>query len=81
MTLIDRLREAKGPDNALDMEIDIALFRPGAEFVSVSPNAAGTKLVFKRHDGSTATFLAWDHTLTKSSREYAIALLLAKDSK
>lgn len=75
--LIERVRAATGPDNALDIDIDIALFTPDSQHVSVRPNAHGTKCVYQRHDGGTDTFWSSDHTLTPDSRETAIRRLLA----
>lgn len=75
--LVERLRQATGPDNALDIAIDIALFKPDRDHVSVRANNAGTKLVYTRPDGRTDTFLARDHTLNERRRFKAIALLTA----
>jgi hypothetical protein len=75
--LIEKLRANTGPSNALDMEIDIALFKPDAMHVAVRANEAGTKLVYTRHDGRTDTYWANDHTLDDVSRELAIEQLRA----
>ena len=73
--LVGRVEAATGCDNALDIEIEIALFRPDALHKSVRANAAGTKLVFTRHDGSTNTHWAFDHTLSPTTRKAAIQAL------
>ena len=79
--LLERLRAARKPDNSLDIAVDIALFRPDDEFVSVAPNSAGTKLVYRAADGRTQTYWAQDHTLNRASIQTAIAALQAlKDS-
>lgn len=75
--LIERVRKSRSTSNALDIEIDVALFKPDSEYVSVAPNSAGTKLVFRLADGTTRTHWAEDHTLTGESRDRAIALLKA----
>ena len=75
--LLKRVESCSGPDNALDIAIDIALFTPDEKHVSVMANAAGTKLVYARRGGGSDTFWASDHTLTAGSRETAAALLRA----
>lgn len=77
--LIERVERTRETNNRLDCEIDIALFKPDRYFSSVRMNAAGTKLVYTRRDGSTATFWSCDHTLTADSRTKALALLRALD--
>lgn len=75
--LLERVKAARGYSNALDIEIDIALFKPDSRYLSVHPNAAGTKLVYRLADGSTRTHWAEDHTLNQDSIERAIRLLSA----
>jgi hypothetical protein len=79
--IIEKLEKARGPDNALDIEIDIALFKPDDWHVSVRANAAGTKLVYTRHDGGTDTYRAWDHTLGAAARNLAVERLRALSSQ
>lgn len=76
-TLLERVRACTGPDNALDMEIEMALFEPDHKHVSLGANAAGTKLIYKRADGRQETFWAADYTLTPTSRQTAIDQLTA----
>ncbi|MEQ9634767.1 MAG: hypothetical protein RLW68_01650 [Devosia marina] len=75
--LVERVRRCRSYSNKLDIEIDIALFKPDSEYVSVRQNAAGTKLVYRLADGSTRTHWAEDHTLNQESVERAIRLLTA----
>ena len=75
MALVERLRAATGPNNGLDVLVEVALFEPDSEFISARPNAAGTKVIFTRHDGSEATFWAEDYTFTRGQRKEAIDLL------
>jgi hypothetical protein len=70
--VLARVEGATGADNALDIAIDIALFRPDSRHVSVRANSAGTKLVYTRHDGGTDTFWARDHTLDAVGRDLPI---------
>jgi hypothetical protein len=71
--LLARVEAATEGDNALDMEIESALFKPDQTFASVRANSAGTKLIYKRHDGMEQTFWAYDYTLNSKSREAAVA--------
>jgi hypothetical protein len=74
-SLLEKVQSAKAGSNVLDMEIEIALFKPDRLHISVRQNAAGTKLVYTRQDGGTDTHWASDHTLNNATRERAIALL------
>lgn len=73
--LLERVEKATGPNNRLDCEIDIALFKPDSLHASVRMNDAGTKLVYTRHDGRTDTYWSLDHTLTPERKRVAIAIL------
>ena len=64
-------------DNELDIAIEIALFEPDEDWGGVRANAAGTKVIFSRHNGTSRTCWARDFTLSASSRAAAIALLHA----
>lgn len=75
--LIERVKAATGADNALDIEIDIALFVPDARYLSVKPNSANTKLVFTLSNGRTETYWARDHTLDEAARADAVWALTA----
>lgn len=79
--LIERVRGLKDASNALDIEIELALFKPDGRHASVRPNHAKTKLVYTTHDGQTETFWASDWTLTAGHRADALALLLPLQSQ
>ena len=81
--LLERLRLNDAPDNALDIAIDLALFKPDEQHKSVRANDAGTKLVYTQHDGRTDTYRAFDHTLNDRTRYEAGVLLrsLPQDTK
>lgn len=79
-SLIERVEKCRGSDNALDIEIDIALFLPDALHKSVRANAANTKLVYVREDGTTNTHWAFDHTVSPTTRKAALQALRAKDA-
>lgn len=70
--LLRRLEECAGSDNAIDMDIEIALFRPDGKYASVRKNTAGTKLIYMRTDGRSETFLAWDWSMHKDSARAAL---------
>lgn len=74
-SLLERVEKATGPDNALDIAIEIALFKPNSTFTSVRPNAAGTKLIYTRPDGYEQTFWAYDYTLNAKSKAVALKRL------
>ena len=83
-SIADRLEGATGPDNALDMAVEIALFKPDREHVAVRPNAAGTKLIYTTRSGGEHTFWANDYTLNAESRASTLALvrsLLTKETE
>jgi len=75
--LQERLARTRGPDNSVDIEIDVALFEPDEHHSAVRANSAGTKLVYAKRGGGTDTFWARDWTLTQASRNEAAALLAA----
>lgn len=77
--LIDRVRNARSADNATDIAVEIAAFKPDARYVSVRANNAGTKLIYTTHDGKQETCWAFDWTLNEKNRRAAIALLEAGD--
>ena len=74
-SLIEKLERCTGPDNELDIAIEIALFEPDEEFGGVRANAAGTKVVYMRHDDSCQSHWAFDWTLNEENRKAAIAEL------
>lgn len=82
--LLERVKRNREADNALDIAIDISLFEPDEDFVSVRANAAGTKLVYTDRAGKTSTYWATDWTLDAQSRAAAagrLTALIAKDAQ
>lgn len=75
--LIERVKTARGYSNALDIKIEMALFKPDGRHISVRPNAAKTKLVYTKRTGGTDTFWAPDWTISQASRDEAARLLTA----
>lgn len=78
--LVERVRGLKDASNALDIEIEIALFKPDERYVSVRLNHAKTKLVYTTRDGRTETFWAFDWTLTAGRRADTLSFLLSLQS-
>lgn len=68
--LAHECREGTGLNNDLDVRIECALFRPCDQFVSIRPNAAGTKVIYSREDGSSKTFWAqeWSGKRAETAR-------------
>ena len=70
--LIERLKRSRSSDNALDMEVEIATFRPDAKYAAVRANNAGTKLIYTTHEGIDETCWAWDWTQNAANRAAAV---------
>jgi len=60
--LIERVEKGE-TSNELDVAIEITLFNPD---VAIRANAAGSKVIYTKRDGSEATHLAWDWTLPRN---------------
>lgn len=75
--LLERVETATGPDNLLDIAIDVALFVPDERHASVHPNDARTKVVYERRSGGVDTHWANDHTLNAQTREKAASTIKA----
>lgn len=73
--LLYRVKRCKQADNALDVEIEVATFKPGAVYASARPNNAGTKVIYTTHGGSNATFWAMSRTSSVESRRRAVQAL------
>lgn len=74
--LIARL-DAGETSNELDIAVEIALFNPD---VAIRANAAGTKVIYTKRDGSEVTHWADDWTMERN-RPRAIALLRALEAR
>jgi hypothetical protein len=72
--ILRRLEAAKGADNTLDIDIELALFQPDADYKSARANAAYTKVIYTRRDGTEVTHWAPDHTLSADRRKTFLAL-------
>lgn len=77
MPLIERIEAAEGPDNMLDVLIEIELFKPNSVYSAVRANNAGTKLIYTDRVGNEVTCWAEDWTLG-SMRAKTLAILKAR---
>ncbi|MEG8221966.1 hypothetical protein OSJ57_15250 [Sphingomonas sp. HH69] len=62
-------------NNALDVKIEVALFRRGDGYRAVRPNDAGTKVIYTSVDGSEHTHWAQDWTIDPATRSETAAAL------
>lgn len=79
LKLAERVLETKLADNALDVQIEIALFRPGSVYTAVRANAAGTKLIYTDRAGNDVTCWAEDWTM-RDNRDATVAALRARSA-
>ena len=77
LALADRVQAADRSDNRLDVEVDVALFVPGA-YATIRANAAGTKIICTRPDGLERTYWAFDYTRNAENRGMAANSLRAR---
>ncbi|MFM9829713.1 MAG: hypothetical protein ACKVOB_13390 [Sphingomonas sp.] len=59
LALADRI-DADERTNALDVAIDLVLFRPCAHYVAIRANSAGTKAIYTDKDGNDHTHWSID---------------------
>jgi len=62
LELAERVEAGHGPDNSLDVEIEVATFRPTGTSMTCRANAAGTKVIYGDRDGKETTHWAPDWT-------------------
>lgn len=75
MELAERVASAGASRNSLDVEVEVAMFKPSKAFVAIRANAAGTKVIYTRANGNEVTCWAEDWTIDASTRvNTAIAL-------
>lgn len=70
--LAGRVDGLKKPDNALDVLIEVAMFRPEPGWRSCRANAAGTKVIYTDDDGRDHTH--WAPPWTMVTKTAAAAL-------
>jgi len=74
LALADRVEQATAADNGLDVEIEIALFRPGSVYTDVRANAAGSKVIYTDRAGNDVTCWSEDWTMEPRRSSTAAAL-------
>lgn len=67
LALAFRVANGRGDDNALDVEIEIALFTPDRDCKAIRANAAGTKIIVTTASGKEKTHWASDWTMSRLS--------------
>lgn len=78
--LAERVANGKGCDNALDVEIEVALFTPDLESIAVRANAAGTKVIYSNRCGTESTHWAEEWTADRpSAAAYLRALATTRE--
>lgn len=80
-SLAQQVEAARGCNNSLDVQCEIALFEPSETERSIRANAARTKVIVTFHDGSEWTYIARDFTISKVERERTAALLRANEAE
>ena len=69
--LIERVHAGEC-SNAIDVEIEVAVFSPDENYASIRPNAAGTKVIYRTHRGKEQTCWAADWTMFPQVAEAAL---------
>jgi len=77
LALAERVATGSGCDNALDIEVELALFEPDDEWAAIRVNDAGTKTICTSPSGKERTFWARDYTISAASRSNTAAALRA----
>lgn len=54
--------EVSGYDNSLDVQIEVAMFKPNTVYAHCRANAAGTKVIYTDHVGNEVTCWAEEWT-------------------
>ena len=75
MELASHVGSASRSDNVLDVLVEVELFQPDSIYTVCRANAAGTKVIYTRTDGSKETCWAPDWTASPESRAEAAEAL------
>lgn len=65
IALAERVESGAGSNNELDVLVEVALFTPSENCVSIRPNNAGSKVIYSYVDGTDATYRAEDWTMDR----------------
>jgi hypothetical protein len=77
-SLPDELRRLAGPSNAIDVKVELTLFKPSETWPKCRANAAGTKVIYTNQWGMDHTFYPRDWSMEPLKSE-AIAALEAQE--
>lgn len=75
--LARRVELVMGSDNALDVQVEIAMFRPNSVYSAVRANSAGTKVIYTDRAGNEVTCWSEDWTM-EPRRAATVAALRAR---
>lgn len=78
LALAERVEQTEQADNALDVLVEIALFRPNSVYKSIRTNSAGTKVIYTDQAGNDVTCWAEGWTISNDERTATAAALRAK---
>lgn len=79
LALAERV-DATGPDNSLDVEVEIALFKPDWRWSAIRANAAGSKVIVTSSiSGRETTYRAWDWTLAPEKTAASLRAIAAQE--
>ncbi len=67
--LADEVLAALSADNAVDVRVELALFKPGSAYTAIRANDAGTKIIYTDRAGNEVTCWAQDWTLDRGRRD------------
>lgn len=76
--LLAHVEDGDGPDNALDVRIEIALFQPCSRYMSARANNAGTKAIYTDRGGKKSTHWAEDWTMTREDTADSLRAAIMK---
>lgn len=66
-------------DNALDVQVEVALFKPGKVYTACRPNAAGSKVIYTGVLGNEVT--CWADDWTSAERRSSTLTRLRQSEK
>ena len=79
--LLACVEDGNGPDNALDVRIEVALFQPYSWYASARANNAGTKVIYTDRSGKQSTHWAKDWTMTREDTADSLRAAILNKTK
>lgn len=80
LSLAERVADAEHGSNALDVKVEVALFKPGKIYASVRQNDAGTKVIYTQHNGNEVTCWAMDWSSNPAATSDRLRALAAMET-